>query len=161
MKKLLFISIFLLGTLVSQAQNASAVFFSENGEAFTVIMNGLRKNDKPETNVKVTGLNEAPYTIRIIFADSTLGVINDKIYAANYKERTYTIKLKNISNTSKGLKKAGVNIGRQLKSGDKEEAAMSQRLHKPQQFQAAAVEHLQEQQLILVLQQMMEAGNFQ
>lgn len=123
MKKLLFISIFLLGTLVSQAQHASAVFFSENGEAFTVIMNGLRKNDKPETNVKVTGLNEAPYTIRIIFADSTLGVINDKIYAANYKERTYTIKLKNISNTSKGLKKAGVNIGRQLKSGDKEEAA--------------------------------------
>lgn len=123
MKKILLLSLFIAISGWLHAQNANAVFFTENGEPFTLIMNGIRKNDRPETNVKISGLNESPYSIKVIFADTGLGVLNDKIYAANYKERTYVIKSKNISSASKGLKKAGVNIGRQLKSGDKEEAA--------------------------------------
>lgn len=123
MKRILLLNVFIAITGWLQAQNASAVFFTENGEPFTLIMNGLRKNDKPETNVRISGLNEVPYTVKIIFADTALGVLTDKIYAANYKERTYVIKSKPISSASKGLKKASVNIGRQLKSGDKEEAA--------------------------------------
>jgi hypothetical protein len=96
MKKLLLFLLLLASHGILRAQNANAVFFTENGEKFTVILNGLRKNDNPETNVKITGLSETPYKVKIIFADTALGVIDDKIYCLNYKERTYVIKEKNI-----------------------------------------------------------------
>lgn len=49
------------------AQNNTLVVFSENGERFYLILNGLRQNEKPETNVKVNGLNNQNYKAKIIF----------------------------------------------------------------------------------------------
>jgi len=123
MKKLFLLLVLSTITAVSIAQEANLIFFSENGERFSVIMNGLRKNDSPETNVKVTGLVGAPYLVKILFADTSLGILDEKIYAIDGKERTFAIRQKKVSSTEKGFKKVGVNLGRQVEGGDKQEAA--------------------------------------
>lgn len=63
-----------------QAQNSNAVFFSENGERFYIVLNGLRMNDVAATNVKVTDLNQPAYKAKIIFENTDLGEMDKSIY---------------------------------------------------------------------------------
>ncbi len=93
----------LMGTGI--AQNSNAIFFSENGERFYVILNGLRQNDSPETNVKVSGLNPTAYQVKIIFEDEQLGAFDKKIFLYDFTESTFRIKRKSESGTSKSTKK--------------------------------------------------------
>lgn len=58
----------------------NTIFFTENGEQFWVIMNGVRQNMEPETNVKVTGLNAPMYKLRIIFKDKELGMVDKNLF---------------------------------------------------------------------------------
>lgn len=51
------------------SQNNNLVIFSQDGLKFTVILNGIRQNGTPETNVKVTGLNAPNYKVKVIFAN--------------------------------------------------------------------------------------------
>jgi hypothetical protein len=46
------------------AQLSNLIFFTENGERFTVILNGIRQNPNPETNVKVTDLPAPNYKLK-------------------------------------------------------------------------------------------------
>lgn len=62
------------------AQNNNLVVFSNNGEKFTLILNGVRQNATPETNVKVTGLNAANYKAKIIFEKQNLFDIDQNVY---------------------------------------------------------------------------------
>ncbi len=55
------------------AQTSNVILFTENGERFYVILNGLRQNENPETNVKITDLNATFYKLKIIFEDKALG----------------------------------------------------------------------------------------
>lgn len=52
-----------------RAQNNNLVIYSQDGLKFTVILNGIRQNPQPETNVKITGLNAPNYSMKIIFAN--------------------------------------------------------------------------------------------
>jgi hypothetical protein len=52
------------------AQNSNLIFFTENGERFTVILNGVRQNNSPETNVKITDLPAPSYKLKVIFDDT-------------------------------------------------------------------------------------------
>jgi len=94
MKKLLLFFIPLLFGQIGFAQNSNAVFFSEDGMAFYIIMNGLRQNDQATTNVKVTGLNAERYRVKVIFANEKFGVIDKTIYLEQNTEATYKIKKK-------------------------------------------------------------------
>ncbi len=51
------------------AQNNNLIVYSQDGFKFSVILNGIRQNSEPQTNVKITGLNAANYQIKIIFAN--------------------------------------------------------------------------------------------
>jgi archaellum component FlaG (FlaF/FlaG flagellin family) len=63
--KSLFIGCMILFAVTGlSAQTSNAVLFTENGEKFTVILNGLRQNNTPETNVKITGLNAEFYKLK-------------------------------------------------------------------------------------------------
>lgn len=68
-----FVLIFLFGAFISTdclSQNKhTAIFYSDNGEKFWVILNGVRQNENPETNVKVNGLNAPGYRSKIVFQD--------------------------------------------------------------------------------------------
>ncbi|WP_445452590.1 DUF4476 domain-containing protein [Flavobacterium sp. 25HG05S-40] len=46
--------------------------FSEDGDKFTLILNGEQINDVPQTNLRVEDLNQPYYNAKIRFADNTL-----------------------------------------------------------------------------------------
>ena len=104
MKRILLAAMVMFATIATvNAQTSNAVFFTENGEGFYVIMNGLRMNDQPATNVKVTDLNQPGYKVKIIFEDSHLGEFDKNIYFNEQGvEVVYVIK-----KNKKGLWKLG------------------------------------------------------
>ena len=82
MKRILLAAMVLIASIatVNAQQVSNAVFFSENGETFYVIMNGMRMNDAPATNVKVTDLIQPSYKVKIIFENTDLGEFDKSIY---------------------------------------------------------------------------------
>lgn len=92
MRTLLFIFSFLTLSTVS-AQKSNLVIFSESGKQFTVILNGVKMNDKPQTNVKITDLTGELFKGKIIFKDGTPD-IDKNLYAKPGFQLTYDIKQK-------------------------------------------------------------------
>lgn len=92
MKKLL-LSIFV--TCVAgmlHAQTSNFIIFSENGERFQLVVNGVLQNAQSETNVKVTGLNAPNYKCRAMFEDTKLGYLDFNLYFTEPAyEVTYSI----------------------------------------------------------------------
>lgn len=78
-------------TATALAQS-NAVLFTENGERFTIILNGLRQNEKPETNVKLTGLPAPQYKMKVIFEDARLGEESFNLFLEPGLERSFSIK---------------------------------------------------------------------
>ncbi|MBL7927165.1 MAG: DUF4476 domain-containing protein [Bacteroidia bacterium] len=79
------------------AQVGQAVLFTENGERFTLILNGLRQNEKPETNVKLTGLTAPQYKLKVLFDDPRIAETSFNLFVEPGLERTFSI-----SKNSKG-----------------------------------------------------------
>ena len=73
MKKNVFtlLSLMMLSFSFLAQEKINLVIFSEDGDAFFAFVNGIRQNDKPETNVKVTGLSPN-VSLRLEFADKAL-----------------------------------------------------------------------------------------
>ena len=74
------------------AQVSNLILFTEQGEQFTVILNGIKQNDKPETNVKVTGLNAPNYKMKVIFENKTIPDMDKNVFLELGSEVTYSIK---------------------------------------------------------------------
>jgi hypothetical protein len=79
MKKIIFSIACLLAFNFLFSQN-NLVVFSEQGERFYLILNGVKQNAKAETNVKVTELTQPYYTAKIIFDGASLPELDQKIY---------------------------------------------------------------------------------
>lgn len=65
-------SFFLFGaTLLSTFLNAQSNLsvFNNSGQPFYVVLNGIRQNSKPETNVQVSQIKNGSYSVKVIFAD--------------------------------------------------------------------------------------------
>ncbi|MGB1248484.1 MAG: hypothetical protein ACPG4Z_06330, partial [Chitinophagales bacterium] len=96
MKKLLLIAIAILSMGQTFAQNNVTVF-SEDGLPFYLILNGVRQNENPETNIRLEGLTQDYFTAKMIFSDESIPEIERKFFAvANDECRpcdvTYKIK---------------------------------------------------------------------
>jgi len=75
------------------AQLSNAILFTENGEKFHVILNGVLQNVNAETNVKLTQLNAPNYKCRIMFDDKSLGYVDfNLIFPEQGVENTWNIK---------------------------------------------------------------------
>ncbi len=88
MKK--FFPILLFTAITSQmlfAQNNNLIVYSQDGFKFSVILNGIRQNGTPQTNVKVTGLNATNYQIKIIF-DNKMADLDQNAYLMDGGEPT-------------------------------------------------------------------------
>ena len=70
---LLFITLLTGGLSFAQGQGDVTVY-SNTGDKFYVILNGVRQNDKPQTNVKVTGLTNPYYSCKIISANNNFQI---------------------------------------------------------------------------------------
>lgn len=103
-----------------KAQN-NLVVFTENGEKFFLIINGVKQNIEAETNVKVTDLTHPNYKAKIVFEDKAKGVVDQTIYlmqaaepVKNY-EFVYSVAVKK-KGTYKARCISAVAIGPQTKS---------------------------------------------
>jgi hypothetical protein len=67
MKNTFFLSLILSATSVAAQSNLS--IFNNNGQQFYVVLNGIRQNSKPETNVQVGQIKNGSYAVKVIFAD--------------------------------------------------------------------------------------------
>lgn len=54
--------------------------FNNNGQAFYVILNGIKQNSIPQTNVYVSGLKNGSYSTKLIFADGKTGDIDKNFF---------------------------------------------------------------------------------
>lgn len=91
-KLFLITSLLLLFSHVSTGQSSNLVIFSENGERFSVVLNGVLQNSSPETNIKVTGLPAPTYKLRIIFENPELPKVDRNLTLSRDLEVTYCIK---------------------------------------------------------------------
>lgn len=99
MKNFYILLFILFGTGNYFAQSTTnLVFFSEQGERFYVILNGIQQNINAETNVRVTNLIQPYYKVKLRFADAKYPDIDKTINFNQGTETTYIVK-----NTSKGL----------------------------------------------------------
>lgn len=66
------LSMLLLTSIFAMGQNTvNLVIFSEDGDAFYAYVNGIKQNNNPETNVKITNLNPN-ISLRIVFENASL-----------------------------------------------------------------------------------------
>ncbi|MFH0896079.1 MAG: DUF4476 domain-containing protein [Bacteroidota bacterium] len=96
MKKTLLVltSLFFCAMLNAQVKS-NLIFFTEQGEGFQLVLNGIQQNTKAETNVKVTDLPAPNYKVKIIFADASLGQLDKNLMFNQGTESTFCIKKNN------------------------------------------------------------------
>lgn len=94
MKNIYFLIVAILSFSSAFAQNSNAVLFTENGERFQVVLNGVIQNTAPSTNVKLTDLMTPNYKMKILFEDKSLGEIDKNLFLEAYAENTFNIKRK-------------------------------------------------------------------
>jgi hypothetical protein len=96
MKQLFTLFILLFISQLSNAQqNTNLVFFSEQGQQFYVILNGIQQNVNPETNVRVTNLIQPYYKVKVKFADGMTPDIDKTLNFNPGTETTYAIRSSN------------------------------------------------------------------
>lgn len=92
-KALLFL--FTFGTFLtgfSQANKTNLIVFSEDGDKFYLVINGIRQNMKSETNIKVTDLTAENFSFTVIFEDTKIPSIKKTQSLPLGNEYTYRIK---------------------------------------------------------------------
>ena len=92
MKHLIFFFLALFSLAAAKSQPSNLAFFTENGERFSVVMNGMLQNDQPQTNIKVTDLPAPNYKVKIIFDDKNMKDVNKTVYVNPGSETTYAVK---------------------------------------------------------------------
>jgi hypothetical protein len=95
MKKLTLalIAFLLINTAFSQTSNL--VFYNQEGNRFYVIMNGVKMNSDPQTNVKITDLPQPYYKVKILFEDKALGEVDKTLNFNPGTETVFQIKKNN------------------------------------------------------------------
>lgn len=97
---------FLLTFIGIKSQN-NLVVFTENGEKFFLVVNGIKQNIEAETNVKVTDLIQPQYKVKVVFEDKAKGVVDQNIWLMNGGE---SVKNHEFVYSVKVNKKAGYKI---------------------------------------------------
>jgi hypothetical protein len=83
----------LIISVSSLAQNkVNIVIFSDDAEPFYVVVNGVRQNIKPETNVRISDLNMESFSFVVIFNDPNIKSITREQYLPFGYEYTFRIK---------------------------------------------------------------------
>ena len=95
MKNLLLLLLAFFAFSFAEAQSTNLIFFTEQGERFSVILNGILQNEKPETNIKITDLPAPSYKLKVIFEDEKLPQLDKTLYFNQGTETTFTIKRNN------------------------------------------------------------------
>jgi hypothetical protein len=90
-----FLTLLFLSQWTIAQQNTNLVFFSEQGQQFYIILNGIQQNPNPETNVRVTNLIQPYYKVKVKFTDGMTPDIDKTLNFNPGTETTYSIKSNN------------------------------------------------------------------
>jgi len=93
MKKTILLFSLVFVSLLTFAQSSNLIIFSENGERFSVVLNGILQNAQPETNVMVQGLIAPTYQGKIIFENPQIPELTKTIFL-NESNVQLTLKVK-------------------------------------------------------------------
>jgi len=102
-KSILTIALTITAMVFAFAQSGSLTFFSQNGEKFYVILDGVRQNNAPSTNVKVTDLKRPQYKAKIIFEDAAIPAVDKNVYIQEYESKNYMDVVYNVRRDKKGV----------------------------------------------------------
>ena len=96
MKKVLFACILGFAPILGFSQG-SITIFSEDGDKFFLVLNGVQQNSVAQTNVRVDGLSSDFYSAKILFEDNSKSAITKNMptkdpASAQYSDVTYKIK---------------------------------------------------------------------
>ncbi len=75
----IFFAVISISALYSQI-TSNIVIFSEDGNPFFLVINGIKQNVEPRTNMKVVGLTNNANHIRILFKNESIPSLDKKIY---------------------------------------------------------------------------------
>ncbi len=99
MKKILlpFLLLIAFGSSAQISPVGHLTIFSEDGDKFTLILNGEKINDQPQTNLRVEDLNQPYYNAKILFQDQSIAEISKNALMitdadGNFSDVTYKIK---------------------------------------------------------------------
>ncbi|NUM50433.1 MAG: DUF4476 domain-containing protein [Flavobacteriales bacterium] len=95
MKKILLSLIAIIATGITWAQTSNLIFFTEGGERFRLILNGIQQNVESQTNVKVTDLSPGAWKVKVLFDDAQLQPVDKTIYMEPAMEYTANVKQNN------------------------------------------------------------------
>ena len=101
MKKLLLLLAIGALPIVSFAQGALTIF-SEDGDRFYLVLNGVKQNPTPQTNVRVDGLINDYYSAKILFEDNTKPEISKNIPVKDATSNEFADMTYKIKRTNKG-----------------------------------------------------------
>ncbi|MEA3446713.1 MAG: DUF4476 domain-containing protein [Bacteroidota bacterium] len=93
MKKYLIIMLFLMAGKFVTAQTCNVIFFTEEGERFYLVIDGIQFNEEARTNVKASEITATNHKVKILFEDNSLKAINRNLFFEKPDmEFTYVIK---------------------------------------------------------------------
>ena len=98
---------FITSLFFAQAPTGNLTIFSEDGDAFYLILNGEKQNDIPQTNLRIEELNQPYYNAKIQFEDKSLVELTKKSLAITDMDGVYmdvTYKIKRDKNNKNKLK---------------------------------------------------------
>jgi len=87
---LLFFALLFTGEVFSQ--NGNVVLFTERGERFVAILNGLRQNESYQTNLNIKDLNQEVYKLKIFWENPAAKPVDLNLYVKRGFETSYAIK---------------------------------------------------------------------
>lgn len=92
MKKVLLITILLGIWTVSYAQKVTGkiTMFSENGDKFWLVLNGVKINQKAEFRVTAENLTETRYQAKMIFQNNKIPALNEIIFVIDVDGNVYS-----------------------------------------------------------------------
>lgn len=83
-------------TIVGFAQQTmNLVIFSDDGQPFYLVINGVRQNVSPETNVRITDLKAEMQRVKAIFSNAGVGDVDGNVMCEFGYECTYRIRKNN------------------------------------------------------------------
>lgn len=93
--KHVFFSLFLLLAIgqMNAQQGGTLVVFSEAGDPFFLVVNGLQYNQTAQTNVRADNISMEFVKVKILFQDQAKGTIDANAGVKPFTENTYAIKL--------------------------------------------------------------------
>lgn len=98
-----FTTLLIIMSFYINSQTSNLTIFNNGGQAFFVILNGIKQNSIPKTSLQVTGLQPASYELKLIFADGVTPDLGKSLWL----ESNFDYTLRVVKNKKNQLKIKG------------------------------------------------------